>query len=304
MWAVAIHGGAGAWEPGSHESAQAGVRTALEVAIARLRDGAPALDAAIAAAVALEDDPAFNAGTGSTLTLRGEVECDASVMDGATGTAGAVAAVRGVKNPVLLADWIRRETDHVLIAGDGAAELARVAGLATGNEPTEARRARWRAALEKLEAGDAPAAPRLLALVRAHPELSRTGTIGAVVVDASGRCAAATSTGGVLLKLAGRVGDTPMLGAGTWADAHGAGSATGRGELVMRALTTRLACERLAAGVAVEAAARQAVDATGTEVGLVLVDAAGHPAAAHATAFMPHALCSEGGRPIVRMSAC
>ena len=297
-WAITVHGGAGAGDAAEHEAALAGVRAAVEVAAATLRGGANAVDAAIAAVVALEDDVTFNAGTGSTLNLRGEVECDACVMDGATLRAGAVAAVRGVKNAVRLADFVRTQTDHVLIAGAGAEELAHHAGLLTGNEPTEARRARWERAKEKLGGGKAPdSLPRLLALLAANPALAATrrGTVGAVVTDAQGRCAAATSTGGVLLKLPGRIGDTPIVGAGTYADGAGAASATGHGELVMRALTTRVACERIAAGATAAEAARAALDATkaatgSADVGLVVVDRAGNAGAAHGTPFLPYGL--------------
>lgn len=311
MWAIAVHGGAGAWDESEHAAAIAGVRAAVEIAAERLRGGAEAVEAAIAAVLALEDDPTFNAGTGSALDLRGEVECDACVVEGATLRAGAVAAVRGVRNPVLLADFVRRQTDHVLLAGAGAEELARHAGLATGNEPTPTRRARWERARENLGKGKAPdSLPRLLALLAANPALAATrrGTVGAVITDARGRCAAATSTGGVLLKLPGRIGDTPIVGAGTYADAAGAASATGHGELVMRSLTTRVACERIAAGASAANAARAALEATKTatgsaDVGLVVVDHAGGTGAAHGTPFMPHGLLRESDAgPVVALA--
>lgn len=300
-WAIAVHGGAGTWEKDAHEAALAGVRAAVEAGTAKLRGGATALDAAIAAAVALEDDPTFNAGTGSTLNLRGEVECDASLMEGHTLRGGAVASVRNVKNAILLAREVFARTDHVLLAGEGAEEFARLCGLARGNEPTAARREKWRVAREKLGGGTAPSSmPRLVELLAKNPSLAkeRRGTIGAVAVDAQGRCAAATSTGGVLLKLPGRVGDTPILGAGTYADAHGAASATGQGELVMRALTTRVACFALAAGADAMTAAREAVERTKSAVGsddlgLVVVDRAGRCGAAHGTPLMPHAFASS-----------
>ena len=312
-WAIAVHGGAGTWAKDQHEPAVAGVRAALEVGAKALGGGAPALEAAIAAVVALEDDPTFNAGTGAALNLRGEVECDASVMEGHTLRAGAVAAVRGVKNAVLLAEFVRTKTDHVLLAGAGAEELAVLAGLRTGNEPTKARRERWKKAREKLDGKKgktvAPdSMPKLLALLQAHPELAATrrGTVGAVAVDALGRCAVATSTGGVLLKLPGRIGDTPIVGAGSYADAVGAASATGTGELVMRALTTRLACERIAAGRSAEEAAREAVartkEAVGSaDLGIIVVDREGRTGAAHGTPYMPHGFAAKGKPPVARL---
>lgn len=310
-WGIAVHGGAGAWEKDAHEPAQKGVLAAVQAGAAELAAGASALDAVVAAVVALENDPIFNAGTGSTLNIRGEVECDASVMEGHTLRGGAVAAVRGVRNPILLAREVLARTDHVLLAGAGAEELARLWGLATGNEPTEARRERWRKAREKLGAGKAPdSMPHLLELLRAHPELAaeRRGTVGAVAVDAAGRCATATSTGGVLFKLPGRVGDTPILGAGSWADAAGAASATGQGELVMRTLTTRVACERIAAGADAARAAREAIEHTNAAVGsadlgLIVVDAAGRLGAAHGTPLMPHAFASASAPAVARLSA-
>lgn len=311
-WAIAVHGGAGTWEKDSHAAAIAGVRAAADLGASMLRGGATALDAIVGAVGALEDDPTFNAGTGSTCNLRGEVECDASVMEGHTRRGGAVAAVRGVRNPVQLAHGILTRTDHVLLAGEGAETLARLWGLQPGNPPTEARLEKWRKAREKLGNDHAPdSMPRLLDLLRAHPELAaeRRGTVGAVAVDASGHCAVGTSTGGVLLKLPGRVGDTPILGAGSWADLAGAASATGQGELVMRALTTRVACERLAAGADAATAAREAVEATreatgSADLGLIVVDAAGRLGAAHGTSFMPHAFASTGSpSPLSRLSA-
>ena len=309
-WGIAVHGGAGTWEADAHAPATAGGRAAVEVGAEKLRAGGSALDAAIAAVVALEDDATFNAGTGATLNLRGEIECDASVMEGHTRRGGAVAAVRGVRNPVLLAREVLLRTDHVLLAGPGAEELARLWGLATGNQPTPSRREKWRKAREKLGNGKAPdSMPHLLELLRAHPELAaeRRGTVGAVAVDGAGRCAAATSTGGVLLKLTGRVGDTPILGAGTWADAAGAASATGQGELVMRALSTRVACERIAAGADAATAAREAIDrtreATGSaDLGLIVVDASGRLGAAHGTPLMPHAFASASSDALAWLS--
>lgn len=310
MFAMAVHGGAGAWEESHHEAALAGVRRSVEAGAAVLRGGGSALDAVVAAAIVLEDDPHFNAGTGATLTLRGEVECDACVMTGHDLGAGAVAAVRGVKNPVLLARRVMEETDHVLLAGEGAETLAKAWNLFTGNEPVPFRLERWKKAVAELPRDADPANPKkLAALLKAHPELgaTRRGTIGAVACDAAGRTAVATSTGGMLLKLPGRVGDTPIPGAGSYAAAAGAASATGHGELVMRALTTRTACDRMESGLGADAAAASALAHTariaGSDLGLITVDARGGVGAAHATRFMPHAFAVDGQPVVARLAA-
>ncbi len=309
MFAMAVHGGAGRWEAEAHEAAVAGVRAALALGVALLKKGMPAIEAVVAAARHLEDDPVFNAGTGAALNLRGEVECDASVMVGEGLRAGAVAAVRGVKNPILLARRVMEETDHVLVAGEGAGELAALWGLRDGNEPTAGRRRKWEEAKRALGIEDDPSTARLVALLKRHPELaaSRRGTIGAVAVDARGGAAAATSTGGVTLKLAGRIGDTPLLGAGTYATAAGAASATGRGELMIRALTTRTVCDLLARGESADGAARAAVAETarsvGDDLGVIVVDRRGGIGIAHGTRYMPHAFQVEGGTPVASLAA-
>lgn len=313
MFAMAVHGGAGTWEEPAHAPALAGLRAALEKGRVILAGGGDALDAVVAAAVALEDDPVFNAGTGSALNLRGEVECDASVMCGPGLRAGSVATVRGVRNPVLLARRIMEETDHVLLAGEGAELLAAAWGLAPGNVPTPARRAKWEKAVAALLSGSGESADgmthaRLVELVKAHPELARErrGTIGAVARDAKGNTAAATSTGGTLLKLPGRIGDTPVPGAGNYATTAGAASATGQGELMLRTLTTKVACDLMAQGFTADAAARTALIRTareaGSDLGIITVDLWGGVGITHATPLMPHAYVVGGEEPVVRLA--
>jgi beta-aspartyl-peptidase (threonine type) len=189
--------------------------------MAVLRDGGPALDAVVAAVVVLEDDEQFNAGRGAALTAAGGVEHDAAVADGATGRAGAVACVSGIRNPVRAARAVLEHTPHVLLSGAGAEEFARREGLP----------------FMPLSWFVTPHRQQQLARLRgggyAQHEMSG-GTVGAVAVDLSGHLAAATSTGGVTGQLPGRVGDTPLIGAGTWADDRScAVSATGHGEAFM-----------------------------------------------------------------------
>jgi len=218
--AIVVHGGAGGSISDSEraERMRAGAAAAVEAGHSVLASGGTALDAVEAAVVVLEDDQEFNAGRGAALTEYGRVELDASIMDGATRAAGAVAAVRGVRNPVRAARAVLADGRHVLLVGPPAIEFAATAGLSFENETwfvTE----RERLALGRLTEGDAAGA---------------RGTVGAVARDSEGRLAAATSTGGVSGQRLGRVGDSPLIGAGTWADETVAVSCTGHGESIIR----------------------------------------------------------------------
>jgi beta-aspartyl-peptidase (threonine type) len=212
---IAVHGGAG-HGPRGGEPAAAPHREALADAVEAARDvlagGGGALDAAVTAVVLLEDCPLFNAGRGAVANAEGAYELDAAVMDGFDRRAGAVAAVSGVRNPVLLARAVMDETAHVLLAGEGAERLADRIGLERADAAWFAERA-----VEHVP-GDGQGG----------------GTVGAVVLDAGGRLASATSTGGVRGQLPGRVGDTPLPGAGTYADDLVAVSGTGQGEAIMQ----------------------------------------------------------------------
>ena len=265
--AIVVHGGAGAWPAEAYEPAREGVELAVAAGHAVLAAGGDALAAVQAAVVLLEDDPVFNAGRGSVLDERGIVLLDASVMRGADRAAGAVAAVRGIRNPVLAARAVLDEGRHVLLVGEHAEDFARDAGLETEAEGwfiTERRRS----------------------------AVDGFGTVGAVARDESGALAAATSTGGTSGKHPGRVGDSPLVAAGIWADDDTvAVSCTGDGEAVIRnalahevdalmrhaGLPLAEACER--------AIARLAPPGTG---GLIAVGADG-VAAPFTTAAMPRA---------------
>lgn len=291
--ALAVHGGAGRWVEDRLDAALEGVRRAAAVARDILAAGGTALDAVVEAVAILEDDPLFNAGTGSALNAAGEAEMDAAVA--VAGRFGAVAALRGVRNPVRVARKVMEQTDHVLLAGEGAERFARAMGFAPYDPVTAERRAEQRKWSER--AGEQEEAlPRLRELLSRHPELAG-GTVGAVARDGRGGLAAATSTGGLTFKLPGRVGDTPLPGAGTFASPHAAASATGHGEVIVRCLATRHACGLAAGGAAAGAAVRQALAALEPRgrAGLILVDAAGRLGIAHDTPFMPHAWCAEGG---------
>jgi len=237
--------------------------------------------------VVLEDDPLFNAGTGSALNIDGVAEMDAGVMVGQGLCSGNVACLQRVKNPILVARKVMEETDHVLLAGEGALRFARAMGFADHDPITPQRLADWQ---KRRTEG-----VRLPRILDHYPELAK-GTVGAVARDAGGGLAAATSTGGLTLKLAGRVGDTPLPGAGNYATPYAAASATGRGELMMCFLATRAVCDRIAAG----RSAQQAVDevvaemaaSLGPDVGIIALDGAGGIGVAHATPHMPHAFAS------------
>jgi beta-aspartyl-peptidase (threonine type) len=229
---IVCHGGAGLVAEDRHERLRAGVRAAAAVGHAILAGGGSALDAVVAAVRVLEDDPEFNAGVGAALTRDGTVETDASVMDGATQRAGAVAAVPDLGTAIALARALLDDGTHVMLAGREAWRFAKEVGIAPaapGALVTERQRL------------------RLAALARG-PE--REGqTVGCVARDRAGRFAAATSTGGILGKRAGRVGDSPIPGAGTWADARCAISATGDGEAILRVALARSISLRLERGL-------------------------------------------------------
>ena len=283
--ALIVHGGAGKVPEERREPARRGC---LEAALAGLRvlaAGGRALAAVEAAVRALEDDPLFNAGSGSVLTRAGTVEVDAAIMDGESIRIGAVGAVPDLGNPIAVARAVLDDGEHVLLVGSAVWEFARERGFApapSGALITE--RARARLAEEVARRAGARDVP--------PPGEVEGGTVGAVAIDAEGHVAAATSTGGILFKRPGRVGDTPVPGAGTWADdAGGAASATGDGEQIIRVTLTRLLVDRLAAGVAPGEAASVAIDdlvrKTGGSAGVIVVDRHGKLAADHASETMP-----------------
>jgi beta-aspartyl-peptidase (threonine type) len=258
--AIIVHGGAGEVTADRFARLREGARRAAEAGDAILVAGGSALDAVVAAVRVLEDDPEYNAGTGSALTRDGTVETDASIMDGATQRVGAVAAVPDLGNAIALARAVLDAGEHAILAGAAA----------------------WKFAAE---IGIRPAPPGSLITERARARLASArasksgGTVGAVARDRDGRFAAATSTGGIVGKRTGRVGDSPIPGAGTWADAHGAISATGDGEAILRVALSRTIAMRVAAGTALRSAIteslRELVAITGGSAGVIAVDAHG-----------------------------
>lgn len=242
MITLIVHGGAGRIDEEDRAAYQQGLSAALEEGFSRLSAGASALEAVIASVCVMEDNPAaFNAGTGGSPNRDGIVECDAAVMAGWDRSAGAVAALTCAKNPVLVAERVRRESPHVLLVGQGAAAYVDtpIDNRLLLTERSQRRLAAWRAK---------------------QSEPQGTATVGAVALDRDGRLAAATSTGGVLGKLPGRVGDTPLIGAGTYADASVAISCTGKGEAFIRAVTAKALACALASGSDPSQALRSALD--------------------------------------------
>ena len=307
--ALIVHGGAGSWRPGSDDDAIQGTTTAVAAGRKILEAGGSALDAAVAAAVVLENNPIFNAGTGAVLNFDGFVEFDACVMLSDASQIGAVSGLQRVKNPILVARQVMEETDHVMLTGDGATRFARVMGHADYDPITPARHADWvdkKAKLAVAVGTDGKGAMKIRDFLMSHPEYAG-GTIGAVALDANGVLCACTSTGGVTMKLVGRVGDTPLPGCGTYASKFAAASATGTGEYVIRALATRQIADNVEKGMSLQASIGKVLDALGrdfdADVGFIGIDAKGNAVGAHRTPHMPHAWFSGSSAIVAKMHA-
>lgn len=246
MFAIAIHGGAGTLSRAETSSDQEaaylqGLEVALDAGYSLLDKGGSSLDAVTAAVVSLEDNPLFNAGCGAVLSRDGLAELDASIMDGATLAAGAVSGLRHIRNPITLARRVMEKSPHVMLVGEGAEDFARSQGVELVSNEYFRTPIRQRQ-LHRLLQGAAEKENDLLA----HGSSGSTGTVGAVALDARGNVAAATSTGGMTGKRWGRVGDSPIIGAGTYASNTGcAVSATGHGEYFIRAVVAHDICAQM-----------------------------------------------------------
>ena len=280
MPAIIVHGGAGADSSQAPEFRQ-GVRAAVLAGWRVLAEGGTALDAVESAVRALEDDPRFNAGRGSVLNRDGTIEMDASIMEGDRLQCGAVAALVGVANPVTVARRVLESRRHVLLVGDGALAFSRSVGIPEC-DPASLVTDRQR---------------------KRHVELARKpippggGTVGAVALDRNGTTAAATSTGGTPGKLPGRVGDSALIGCGTYADSSlGGVSCTGDGEAIIRVVLAHRALRYLKDADDPDYAAKVAVDLLveegGGQGGLILIDWRGRPGYATSTRLMPVAIMS------------
>jgi len=341
--AILVHGGAGRCAPESRPAKRAAAKRAAGAGWAVLESGGSALDAVEAATVVLEDEPQFDSGIGSYLNTDGAVQVDAIVVDGARVDFGAVAAVSRVRNPVRLARQVLEASPHAMLVGEGAERFARELGLSGPSVEmiTPEVLAAWRrlrARLRTSEAGSAgrlaggggqPADPaeataslRPVALMAEAPREPVDGagtterdddisgsqavgdTVGAVARDSHGHVAAATSTGGTMNKWVGRVGDSPIIGSGAWAeDTGGAVSCTGYGEAIMRICLASAVGARLSEGETAPDAAAWAVrhlearigEGQRREVGLIVIDGEGRPGWAHNTEGMPYAWHGPAG---------
>lgn len=302
QWSIAIHGGAGTMsrEEMTEEKRTeyaAALQAALDAGAQVLREGGSAIEAVRTAIVLLEDDPRFNAGRGAVFTWDGTNELDASIMDGRDLSAGAVAGVTGVKNPILLADAVRLDGRHVFLSGKGAEDFAAEYGLESADPSWFATEPRLRA-LERFKAGKVSAIDVDL----------KFGTVGAVALDSAGNLAAGTSTGGTTGKRWGRIGDSPVIGAGTYADNHScAVSATGEGEYFIRAGVARQICNRVQmAGEDVQTAAETVigeVGALGGEGGVIVLGPDGEAVFAFNTSGMYRGRADSGGNSEVAIFA-
>jgi beta-aspartyl-peptidase (threonine type) len=281
--ALVIHGGAGTMsradlDADTERDIRAALERALDAGNAILRDGGEALDAVTAAIVVLEDDPHFNAGKGAVFNAEGVNELDASIMDGATARAGAVAGLHRVRNPIRLARAVMEKSKHVMLIGDGAEQFAKSVGVELVDPSYFRTEHRWKA-LQDAKAEEAAAEKAGAAVVL--PASAYFGTVGAVALDAKGHIAAATSTGGMTNKKWGRVGDAPIIGAGTFADDNCGVSGTGWGEFFIRLSVAHDICARVAyRGDTLAAAADEVVmkrvPALGGDGGIIALDAKGN----------------------------
>lgn len=294
--AIIVHGGTGSIPESLRPAHAEGIAQALEAGIQALQSGASALDAVIAATVVLENLPAFNAGYGSVLNRAGFIEMDAGIMDGTSLDVGAVAAVRGIRNPILAARHVLA-TPQILFAKDDGERIAREARLQFVDPDTlitPRRREQWQAnAPQRVDSG--------------LESETVADTVGAVALDAHGNMAAATSTGGMYNKPVGRIGDSPLPGGGFYADSRaGACSTTGWGETIARVLLARRAIEGVELGLDPQQAAERAVAflidrIPNGEGGLILLTPDGRIGATTSAERMTHASWSDitGERRIV-----
>jgi beta-aspartyl-peptidase (threonine type) len=276
---LVIHGGAGVIKrdmtPAKEKAVRAAMTLALQNGYAQLKTGKPALDAVTAAITVLEDDPNFNAGKGAVFTHDGKNELDAAIMDGNTLRAGSVADVQRVKNPILLARAVMEHSPHVMLAGEGAEEFAKEQGITLVDPSYFRTEERWQQ-LQKALKEDAAKQPHADVETAKH-----FGTVGAVALDVEGHLAAGTSTGGMTDKRWGRIGDSPIIGAGTYANSGCAVSGTGWGEYYIRTVAAHEICMmvtqmRIPLKRAAAQVINQEIPSMGGNGGAIALDAGGH----------------------------
>jgi beta-aspartyl-peptidase (threonine type) len=304
--ALAVHGGAGTIErssmtPEREKAYRSGIQNALGAGEKILRDGGTALDATETAVRLLEDDPHFNAGKGAVFTSAGTNELDAAIMDGKTLAAGAVAGVQHVRNPIVLARAVMDKSKHVLLIGVGAEEFAKHTGIELVDAKYFFTQERWNA-LKRVQAAEKSGGQGKKKFIISEAESH--GTVGAVARDQQGNLAAATSTGGTTNKLPGRVGDSPLIGAGTYADnASCAVSCTGDGEYFIRAAVAHeVSALILERGMSLREASEKALAGAqklGGTGGLIAVDKNGEIALPFNTDGMYRGYIASDGKYVI-----
>ena len=298
---ILLHGGAGRYSIDEHRKRilEDAIREAVITGFNLLENGA--VEAVAESVRVMEDSGVFNAGLGSALTLSGRVEMDAGIMDGRNLSIGAVANLRGIKNPILVAKKVMEETDHILLAGEGAYKFARMMGFedSTNKLITEDKKRKHREIVDKWLKGE---------IYKKFSKLKRffdqnadkiMGTVGAVALDYEGNLAAAVSTGGIHVKLEGRVGDSPLPGAGFYAHKYAAAVATGIGEYIARLLLSKYACDLVERGKTAGEAAIEAIKYITSmfgenTAGIIVIDYRGRIGADFNTKGMLRAYLGEG----------
>jgi L-asparaginase / beta-aspartyl-peptidase len=287
-----VHGGAWDIPDALIEPCKVGCHRALAAGWKILTEGGSALDAVTAAIIVLENDPIFDAGYGSHLNADGQIECDAIIMDGATLQAGSIAAVKRIRNPIQAACALLEHGPHMMLVAEGAERYAKTHGIQLCNPPdliSPAEQAAW----QKCKSTGHQAANHI---PQSHNSL---GTVGAVALDSRGALFAATSTGGTCCKLPGRVGDSPLIGCGAYADCEaGAASATGHGESIMKVVLTKTVVDFLRqtdAAKSAKSALTVLTQKTKNTAGVILLDREGTPAAAHTTSHMAYGYVHPDG---------
>lgn len=324
-WSIVVHGGAGVIERADlSPEVEAQYRAAMQRALATgggvLERGGSSLDAVEAVIREMEDDPLFNAGRGAVFTAEGKNELDASIMDGRTRAAGAVAGVTSVRHPISAARAVMERSRHVMLVGAGAEAFARAQELEIVEPSYFFTERRWQQLEQNLRANNLPIPDRPVGAPPApraeltYPDDHQFGTVGVVALDSQGNIAAGTSTGGTTGKRWGRVGDSPVIGAGTYAQNGVCGvSATGTGEFFIRVGVARAICARMqlnhesaqeaADAVIAEVGALRGSDGAAGDGGVIVVDGRGDPAWAMNTSGMYRAYQSAGGEPVVQIFA-
>ena len=310
-WAIVLHGGAGRPSrdktPADDEATHEALKRALAKGKEILAGGGTALDAVEAAVVVLEDEPRFNAGKGAVFNRAGAHELDASIMDGATRRAGAVAAVQHQKNTIKAARLVMERTPHLLLSGDGADKFGRENGLEQVGQDYFYTQRRFRDLQEALAKLGLPPLEKPAYPVPADTSATATsgldvvgGTVGCVALDSHGNLAAATSTGGMSGKMAGRIGDTPIIGAGNYADNQScAVSGTGKGEEFIRnSIAARVAWLMEERGLSVDEAVKHCLKSVlkPGDGGMIAVDREGNVSMRSTTEAMPRGVADSSGR--------